>query len=246
MDAVILAAGRNDRLAGLVAEGMKPLLLVNGRPIIVDLMKKISIASEHRRVPVTIVASPVNVMAIVSVLKANAMLWRDLQIVIQPEPTGPVDALRRGFRARLGRSNSDTTLVLCGDNVVPLETMQTFIQGGDAYDDKFAGWVAVKKMDDELAAGRFTRVAEDAREFREGIQPGGMWRDGKYRAWLGPVLTYSEYLRLFFESPAKSDSEVVQLSRVWERVVHIHGVTSSKWFLVDAKCEDIGVPEELQ
>lgn len=246
MDAVILAAGRNDRLAGLVAEGMKPLLLVNGRPIIVDLMKKLSVASEHRRVPVTIVASPVNVQAIVSVLKANTMLWRDVQIVIQPESTGPVDALRRGFRARLGRTEHDTTLVLCGDNVIPLETMTDFVQGGDQYDDSHPGWVAVKKMDDEAAAKRFTRVSEDCKRFEEGLNDAGTrWRDGMYRAWLGPVLTYSDYLRSFFESPARSDSEVIHLSYVWTRLVQIHGTEQSKWRLIDAKCEDIGIPEAL-
>lgn len=242
MDAVILAAGRNDRLAGIVAEGMKPLLLVNGRPIIVDLLKKISVASEHRRVPVTIVASPVNVQAIVSVLKANSVLWSDINIVIQPESTGPVDALRRGLR--VGPEHA-TTLVLCGDNIIPLETMQDFIQGGDQYDDTHAGWVAVKKMDDETAAGRFTRVSEDGKEFMEGPRQGGLWLDGKYRVWLGPALVYTTYLHEFFGSPAKSDHTITQLSRVWERISRIHDTNSPGWRMIDAKCEDIGIPEAL-
>lgn len=243
MDAVILAAGRNDRLAGLVAEGMKPLMLVNGKPIIIDLLDKLTVSSGGRIVHTVIVASPVNVQAIVSVLKATGHLSRFLSVVIQPEPVGPVDALRRGFET-CPVTDREQTLVLCGDNIIPQEVMDTFVQG--SYSDEHVGWIAVRTMDDESAAKRFTRVTEDCKEFHEGINDTGTrWRDGKYRAWLGPVLTYSMYLDKLFEISHAAKAQDAKLSRMWERLVKIHGTEQSKWKLIESRCQDIGVPEAL-
>ena len=40
MDLIILAAGRNERLHGTVPAFMKPLLLVDGQPLIVRLVRE--------------------------------------------------------------------------------------------------------------------------------------------------------------------------------------------------------------
>lgn len=108
MDAVILAAGRGSRLRGLVASGMKTLVVVEDEPLIVRLIRQATTAGAKR---VVLVVSPSNCAAIADVVNANG---HDVAYVVQPEPTGPADALRRGLEA----CETGDVLVLLGDNVL--------------------------------------------------------------------------------------------------------------------------------
>jgi hypothetical protein len=101
--AVILAAGANERLKGIVPSYMKPLVLVNGRPLIQH-------ALEHaRRWEVTakiIVASPANISLMAQVVE-EPTYW-----AVQSLPRGVSDAVRRA----LPYVKTTHTLILCADN----------------------------------------------------------------------------------------------------------------------------------
>jgi CTP:molybdopterin cytidylyltransferase MocA len=107
VDAIILAAGNGERVRGVTARGLKPLLLVEGEPLIARLVRQASVADR-----VTVVVSPLNAPHIVDVLEAKG--FDDVRYIVQPQATGPTDAMRRG----LDTSRGALTLVVLGDNVV--------------------------------------------------------------------------------------------------------------------------------
>lgn len=114
MDAVILAAGRNDRLKGFIPAYLKPLITVNGVSLIVDLVTK-SLTVANR---VIIVVAPQNTQPIVDVVH-SAFGDRGIHYVVQPESQGPVDALDRA----MGLVRDDRVMILCADNIIPLDTI---------------------------------------------------------------------------------------------------------------------------
>lgn len=112
MDAVILAAGKNERLNGIAAPFHKPLLLVNGEPIIITQFRRALEAASR----VFFICAPENIGSIISLLH-NALStdeWGMCQFIVQPHPVGVIDALRRGTVACDGGY-----VLLMGDNVVP-------------------------------------------------------------------------------------------------------------------------------
>jgi len=109
MDLIVLAAGRNERLKGVVPAFLKPLLVVDGQPLIariVDDFTRARNAMGHG--DVIIVASPSNVDLLTQVLTPGCLF------IIQPEPTGIVDALRLGLRV----TTMDHAAMVCADNLI--------------------------------------------------------------------------------------------------------------------------------
>jgi MobA-like NTP transferase domain len=107
VDTVILAAGRNERLNGLVPAGHKPLLVVNGMPLIGHAVRQGAAAIDFGKGDrVIVVASPENAHALHQVLPP------DIYMIIQRFPEGPGDALLIGLTLSL----SSEVLVLMGDN----------------------------------------------------------------------------------------------------------------------------------
>jgi len=232
MDAVILAAGRNHRLRGYVPESLKPLILVDGVPIIV---KQLQAMSTQVRGKITgdmfpaitravVVVSPKNVEAIVDVVEANvASIAVNVFYVVQPSATGPVEALRLGLRALHG---DVLTMVTCADNIIPDEHIVTMSQ-----DHLDIGH-------DTLVVSTRTLPPEEASRFTA-FHAGGVYDkqpipavlDGMgVSAWIGPIISHR--------------------SELWAKSVHSDnfGKLFSQYKLivqVQGDCRDIGVPEAL-
>lgn len=110
---VILAAGENRRLNGIIAPHQKPLMLLNGKTLIAHAVEH---SRRWRANEVTVIVSPHNAAQIAHVVKA-VMSPRDAMYVMQPEPNGIVEAISLGFRA----ARYDKMLILCADNQFQLE-----------------------------------------------------------------------------------------------------------------------------
>lgn len=110
METVILAAGRGTGMKGALPPYYKPLLVVNGQPIVVGAAKRAWTAgSQH----VVIVAAPENALPISQVMDHAGIPMSRYSVVIQHRPGGVGDALLIGLRS----VRSDEVLVLLGDNV---------------------------------------------------------------------------------------------------------------------------------
>lgn len=174
MDAVILAGGRGTRMEGVAEPFHKPLLPVNGVPLVCAAVDLAHGAGVDR--PVVVVA-PENASAI-----ATALGVRKATLIIQREPLGPADALLTGLRVRTKFNTLPDfrVLVLLSDNVttdhdVALVTAHETAVGIRAIDPKHAH--------------RFTRLEEP-----------GMWVEKKpitdmtkpVPCWVGPFVGWRD------------------------------------------------------
>lgn len=107
MDTVILAAGRSSRLAGVVPPYHKPLMVHNGRPLIVHATQ----AAADDRSRTIVVAAPENVRPIVEVLEHNPRV-PNLYVIVQTNSDGPGAAFLLGSEL----VKASHTLVLMSDN----------------------------------------------------------------------------------------------------------------------------------
>jgi bifunctional N-acetylglucosamine-1-phosphate-uridyltransferase/glucosamine-1-phosphate-acetyltransferase GlmU-like protein len=146
VDTVILAAGRGARLNGIAAPFHKPLLIVNGMPLIVQLVRAAhaTFRGSDETARVVVVVAPENAQAISAVLSAHELF--DVQYVLQPLAHGPGDALRRGLVA----AQDGRTLVLMADNVISQATLERVVDEATPY---AVGCVDMPPQD----AARFTR-----------------------------------------------------------------------------------------
>ncbi len=131
MDLIILAAGRNERLRGTVPAFMKPLLLVDGQPLITrivnDTLTSNALDGYGGQGDVIVVASPQNVGALAEVLPHGLPLF-----IVQPEPTGVNHAARLGLRI----SRSSHAALICADNLIePTAWQQHPFRVGDTKED---------------------------------------------------------------------------------------------------------------
>jgi molybdopterin-guanine dinucleotide biosynthesis protein A len=106
--ALILAAGANTRLEGILPPGLKPLLVVNGRTLFKHAIDHANDVWDCERL--VAVVSPDNARHLAIVGGADD--W-----VVQPSPDGVVDAIRRGLRV----ITTPWTLILCADNTFDLD-----------------------------------------------------------------------------------------------------------------------------
>lgn len=217
MDAIVLAAGRNDRLRGYVPAYMKPLILVNGEPIIKTLVQGLATVTGR----IIIVCAPQNATQIVDVLQGVAPL-AEVLFALQPEATGPRGAVYIGAQMLSSRS----VMVVCADNVIPL--------------DDIARAAAQHRLNPELTtivtrdvpyegAHRFTRVYEHR------IVEGPMEENEKgytvIKCWVGPLVFGTETLK---GALAATPNESKVSALIDDHFECISGNTT-----------DIGVPEAL-
>jgi NDP-sugar pyrophosphorylase family protein len=109
MDAVVLAAGKGSRLNGVMLPFHKPLFLINGRPLITQIVDILCGEGEVERI--IIVVAPENAQPIAQILDGYGNLYH---MVVQPYPSGPGEALLRGLQL----VHSERVLVLMGDNTI--------------------------------------------------------------------------------------------------------------------------------
>lgn len=169
MDAVILAAGRGERVKDLVPAFHKPLLPIDGVPLVcraVDLALAVGV---HQ--PIVVVA-PSNAESI-----AGALEDRRATLIIQREPLGPGDALLIGLQVR-PEVAADRVLVLLSDNVMTKADIDAVM----AFDTA----IGVKKIE-RYDAGRFTRFENN--EWREKV-PIDTVNGPPFDCWVGPFVCW--------------------------------------------------------
>lgn len=163
MDAVILAAGRGERLRDLTPAFHKPLLPIDGVPLVcrsVDLVENVADR-------VVVVVAPANAEAI-----SGALGSRDVFMVVQREPTGPGEALFQGLQLCL----EQTAMVLLSDNVVSQNDVERILQTGTTC-------VGTKYMP-RADAVRFTRYEDHRWIEKEPLTPYGE----DVLCWVGPFV----------------------------------------------------------
>lgn len=182
MDCVILAAGENTRLRGLVAPYHKPLIAVGGETLIGRLVSQALTVCQR----VSVVVSPKNVVPISDILDVlTGSTTSEVTLVVQPRPTSSLDALRLGIRPlSLGRAN---TLLLCADNYIPSVDWERFLTV--ARHNPATGVVCGFKTCDEYEARRFARLDPlcMGRLVSGEITYNETWPDQQLHCWCGPL-----------------------------------------------------------
>jgi choline kinase len=223
MGAVILAAGRGERLAGYAAPYMKPLLIVNGQPLIVQQMRNaLEVTTE-----ITLVLAPENARFMIDLIHgAMNPNWSTIDVVVQPfSGTSVTDALNRGLRFSDG-----PVVVLMGDNVVPPLLVR------DMWDSmsRFTGTdvlVATQVVPYNDAKQHFT--------YREGDGPWVEKQEAPYHivgaeteAWIGPLI---------IDEPRDFMVAMMDMTSIGET---FNKFTDVRTF--PCLCSDVGVPKALQ
>lgn len=171
---IILAAGENARLKDIVAPYNKPLILVNGLPLIRHALNHAEDDWGVHYSDITIVASPLNIYNLTQ-LSPNGVNW-----VIQPKPAGPVDAINRA----LPMCNHPAVLILCADN--------TFTRADDTPTNlahmmrvpNTVGVIATRRLP-TAEASRFTRLKVERGRAR--VCTPEEKHEGGVVCWIGPL-----------------------------------------------------------
>src|SRR5262249_20411418 len=108
VEAVVMAAGEGRRLRPLSERYAKPVLPIDGRPVIVTLLHELRASGIEQ---VTVVTG--HLAEQVEVLLAGFPL--DLRFVRQPEPRGSADAVRRGLGGLPALVTAADTVFTAGD-----------------------------------------------------------------------------------------------------------------------------------
>jgi bifunctional N-acetylglucosamine-1-phosphate-uridyltransferase/glucosamine-1-phosphate-acetyltransferase GlmU-like protein len=230
IDAVILAAGRNARLGEAVPPFYKPLMTVDGVPLIVQA---VDLAAKFCH-SVTIVAAPENVLPMMHVLNG-----RDVFVNVQTKPNGPGDALRIGLRGL----DAEKSLVMMGDNTFRYADIQKMITAGARCDETA---VVGTGLEPTAAAENFTMIThQDGNliRFREDktssvplsyIDPA----TGMVTVWKGPLLLPTGRAQLVFGNKQKFDYGEMKIGPLLNDF-------ADQMVLVDVQTQDIGLPEML-
>lgn len=215
--ALILAAGENARLKTIVPAHLKPLMLVNGRPLIQHALRH---ADEWHADHKVVVASPDNVGLLTQVVHENVD-W-----VVQAQPTGVVNAIWRGLKM----VKQAWTVILCSDNTFKFQD-SPLSKTTDLDTHSLFGARQLPLHD----AHRFTRYVAGDHGVRL-IEASA--EEQVHGCWIGPLLLSTEALRrAFAHDPAPMTIvELINLSTE-------HGQLLRP---IDMLCEDFGVPTEFQ
>lgn len=229
IDSIILAAGRNERLAGVLPPFMKPFILVNGETL---LMSLIQLANRYVG-RIIVVAAPENVQMIAGLLH-NTRYEPNVDIVVQPSAVGPLDAVRRA----LPLCSGEYVNILCGDNVVSHEDLAGTVDRVN--DDPAAHYAICTRREYEVPrALQFSRVTEQGGliEGREelGVQH-GLRADGSYHCWVGPVV--ARRARLVDAMSVAAESPLIR--RLSAALDLMGGLREH-----EGQCTDIGTPGAL-
>lgn len=232
-EGVILAAGRNTRLAGIVPSYYKPLLIVQGKPLVVRLTQDLRSLCAS----VTVIVSPENSAPICDVLYANGLLDANTNIVVQPMARGPGEGLYRGLRCTRPGSR---IILACGDNLIPRDDFLGAVEEDEGADG-LTVTTCVSWTEDETEATRFTRVSELRNEFIEN-RPGGKLKTGGWNTWVGPLIFSRDNALLLFQDEVlryKNGDPEIKISPV------LNGLHPLKIRLVSGHSFDIGTSGAL-
>lgn len=167
IDCIILAGGKGSRLNGLAAKYHKPLLVVNGKPLIRNAV----LAAEEFVDHIFVVVAPANAMPICDVLEDL-----DCTVLVQRKANGPGDALLTAARL----STAEKILVLMADNVLTMHDVKRVLDSGYA-----AAGTRLMSPDE---AARFTWYSESTQSWVEKSAPVGLDAHGDVVCWVGPLV----------------------------------------------------------
>lgn len=185
ISAIVLAAGANERLKTIVPPFMKPLILMNGRPLIQHAVGHA--LSDWDVKQVVIVAGPDNAKQLVDVLPGRV----NYNWVLQPRPMGVIDALMRAVQT----VTSDRVVILCADNTFASDIQMPRLEDTGSY-------IAVRRDIKAVDAVRFTRLSYNA--------DGTVCEDTNGSAcWVGPLYTYTTRLLNVLKSVPHGARELV-------------------------------------
>jgi bifunctional N-acetylglucosamine-1-phosphate-uridyltransferase/glucosamine-1-phosphate-acetyltransferase GlmU-like protein len=220
VDTVILAAGKGERLNGIAAPYHKPLLPVNGKPLV---RNAVEIALQVTGCTPIVVVAPENALPIAQILEGE-----DAGMIVQRRANGPGHALMCGMQLVKSRH----VLVLMGDNVLTFDDVDRVAKEQSA--------VGVQQVDPEDAE-RFTRVrtggnwVEKVPITDEDIN----MVTGKVTCWVGPLKLETDITRNALARSALVQKEVP----LGPPVLNAHQTEEHRLQLIAVDTYDIGVPE---
>jgi GTP:adenosylcobinamide-phosphate guanylyltransferase len=226
---VILAGGRNTRLAGLVPDYHKPFLVVGGRSLLgnqVDLAGQLGL-------PCVVVCAPENAQPTASLLRPRWSKQLELHLLVQPEPRGPTEGLHRA----LPLVHTSHVIVLCADNTLKLEDLQSCVEHM-VYNP--LSLVVCGRWLSAVRGERFVRVGPDRRVYEGPRGPAEQVWDGQLMwCWIGPLVIPIGPLReRLGPVPAPPSTSELKLGLLLaELQLAKEFVTVSSW--------DYGLPGEL-
>jgi UTP-glucose-1-phosphate uridylyltransferase len=245
MDAVILAAGRGQRMLGHSMPFFKPLLEVNGITLLAYAAEYAAAAGAEKTV---VVVSPHNITQVKKVLEPYSS-W--IQIVVQDEPWGPGHAALVGINAL---ADSKRVMLLMSDNIMDQEKVVDMAVTTEISNSNAVGTRTVPRTQ----AKRFTRVRErwsdgvsrDAMyEFVEGIDlddndfidPTAQMPAAK--VWCGPVVMDTQRARLTLSREWDSRGQIAGELKIGPYLTEI---LRHPTYLFDVNAMDVGVPAAFE
>lgn len=236
LESVILAAGRGQRMSDIAKPFYKPLLEINGIPLLVHAVEYASAAGSNR---VTVVVSPHNVDDVEQVLSAY-MPW--VQLAIQEEPLGP------GYAALIGLSEvvDKQTMLLMSDNIMDSGIVASMATRCMVDDQDAIGIRTVSRSQ----ASRFTRVRQKSTyvyEYVEGtdVLDRDVWpgTEDKVKVWCGPLIFKTENA----VDALNAASRAADLQNGELKIgPHLNNILRDAPILVDVHAMDVGIPSEYQ
>lgn len=229
MDVVILAAGEGSRLNGVTAPYMKPLLVLDRKPMIVHALERAYETAQGTTIlHPKVVCSPRNVDQVVDVVEANGFDMTRIIFMVQPRPNGPAQALHIGLEAVHAEAQ---VMVLCADNIIPVGlcgdlTIKASVDGA-----RHIGLVCGRNLVRSEAL-RFTWWDNSHKMWREHDEDYDMPPGCEIRfVWLGPLVLPS--CEEFYAAIGSNELIGPTLNAVKD------------WTRVEADCHDVGVPEAI-
>ena len=235
MEAVILAAGRGQRMEGLAEPFFKPLLELNGIPLLGYALKYAEVAqAEH----VTVVVSPSNRLVIEHVTDE----YNDwVSLAVQEQPFGP------GHAAMIGLEHVKTTktMLLMSDNIMNVDTV---IDMAATANERDCDAVGIRLVEPDHSS-RFTRIRlrpSGLYVYVEGteVSDDDIWPLTKEVAvWCGPLIFDSEKAhsvlsRAFLNANIASSSAELKIGPYLDQIMNVE----TQLFNVEAF--DVGIPSE--
>jgi len=220
VDTVILAAGRNVRLNGVLPAFYKPLIVIDGQTLI---RTAVELATKYSYSPPVVVVAPENALPIAQVLDGTSY-----HMIVQPEPTGPGDALLLGLLL----TRCDTVTILMADNVIPAQDMHEIVLANTPA-------VCIKYVQPSDAE-RFTRLRRSLTWVEKvPITDDDVWEDGTTRCWVGPIKISAKRAREVLEGMLYNETHELQIGE------HFNELFEHQAELVIGNTHDVGTIESL-
>lgn len=232
MEAIILAAGRGQRMLGIAKPFYKPLLEINGLPLLAHSAMYAAAAGIEK---ITVVASPQNADDIENAL---AQCEIEVTLAIQNDPVGPGHAALVG----LSRVRAERCMLLLSDNIMDQSAVISMISRCNSQKCD-----AVAVCDVNIAqASRFTRVRKNesgAYTYEETtpVTDDDIWDTDRAtaRVWCGP-LVFNTIRAIDVLGHADTTNGELKIGP------HLTQIMRAPTLLMDVHAMDVGIPSAYE